>query len=194
MTEQVLAETGSTQWKASACSRGGVNFYCNQQEPREELLRWVQGQTQLVNIGWRQLGSLSVLWWLMKKENRHISNQSRILGYVVEPQKKWTLEASVAGAERTRGLVQKWHKCVHAHTHDVKLSRQATVISVEKYGNRCIKAQDFEGLQGRSDMQTTQYPGLMGQCGSVRPQTVESNQYETGCKLVYTGNVYKSKY
>lgn len=112
-----------------------------------------------------------------EKENRHISNQSRILGYVVQPQKKWTLEASVAGAERTQGLVQKWHKCTHAHTHNVKLSRQATVISVEKYGNRCIKAQDFEGLQGRSDIKTCRPHNIqkaeefVGTDGSVRQHT-----------------------
>lgn len=39
------------------------------------------------------------------KNNRHISNQSRILGYVVQPQKKWTQEASVA-----RALVQREHR------------------------------------------------------------------------------------
>lgn len=38
--------------------------------------------------------------------------------------------------------------------------------------------------------------GLMGQCSSIHPQIVEreSNQYETGCKLVYMGNVYILKY
>lgn len=55
-----------------------------------------------------------------------------------------------SGAERTQRRFQKWHKCTHARTHKVQPSRQATVNLVEKYGNRCIKVQDFEGLQGHS--------------------------------------------
>lgn len=39
---------------------------------------------------------------------------------------------------------------MHARTHIVRPSRQATVNWVEKYGNRCIKAQNFEGLQGHT--------------------------------------------
>ena len=59
---------------------------------------------------------------------------------------------------------------VRARTHNEQPSRQATVNAVEKYGNRCIKAQGFEGLQGHSGIKdrqtrgkhTTKYPESRG--------------------------------
>ena len=52
-------------------------------------------------------------------------------------------------------MAQKWQ----ARTHNVQPSRQATVASVEKYSNRCIKAQDFEVLQGHSGIRDRQTRG-----------------------------------
>lgn len=62
-------------------------------------------------------------------------------------------------AKRTRESLQEhWGRqnpgmlpkmaLTHARTHKVQPSRQVTVNWLEKYGNRSIKAQDFEGLQG----------------------------------------------
>lgn len=70
------------------------------------------------------------------------------------------------------GALPKMAQMWHAHKHNVQPSRQATVILVEKYGNGCIRAQDFEGLQGHSGIKdrqtggkcTTQYPERRGIC------------------------------
>uniref|UniRef100_A0A0S7ENK2 PPUP58 n=1 Tax=Poeciliopsis prolifica TaxID=188132 RepID=A0A0S7ENK2_9TELE len=70
-----------------------------------------------------------VFFMMAGKNNRCISNQSRILGYVVQPAKEigpGGFRNPSTDAERTQGLVQKWHKSMHAHTHDGPLSRQAT--------------------------------------------------------------------
>lgn len=122
---------------------------------------------------------MSSLRWLEK--DTHISNQSKIRGYVVKPQKEWTQEASVTGA-----LVQREHRDSSKNGIKVactfpSLSRQATVVLLEKCGNRCINVQDFEGLQGHSgiiDQQaggkcTTQYSESrgVGQCSGTQPQT-----------------------
>lgn len=48
------------------------------------------------------------------------------------------------------GTLPKMAQQQPAHNHNVQPSQQATVILVEKYSNGCIRAQDFEGLQGQS--------------------------------------------
>lgn len=126
-----------------------------------------------------------VFFMMSGKKNRHVSNQSKILRHVVQPQEKRTQEASVA-----RALVQREHRdaskngtSARTHIHTMcSLSRQATVNFVEKHGNRCIKAQDFEGLQGHSGIKDRQTMGntphniqkaeeFVGQNGSVRQHT-----------------------
>lgn len=74
------------------------------------------------------------------------------------------------GAERTQGCFQKWHTSTHARTHKVQPSRQATVNWVEKYGNRCIKAQNFEGLQGQRAIKRQTHHG-----GKEHNQSGENN-------------------
>lgn len=77
-----------------------------------------------------------------------------------------------AGAERTWVLVQKWR--THTHTHNVKLSRQATVILVEKHGNRWTAGQaDHTGSRNHRPL-----VGLMGQCSSKHPQNQTSTAGE----------------
>lgn len=36
-------ETGSARWKVSVWGGRGVDFYCNQRQPREDLLWWSAG-------------------------------------------------------------------------------------------------------------------------------------------------------
>lgn len=79
-------------------------FTVTSSNPKRTCYGLVQGQTQPVNIGWADSRGVCLPCdgW---KKNTPTSNQSRILGYVVQPQKQWTQEASVAWA-----LVQREHR------------------------------------------------------------------------------------
>lgn len=141
----------------------------------------------------RQLGSLFSLRWLEKKQTHFQPKQDPgVCGPAAEEMDPGGFRSWSTGAERTQGLVQKWHKCMHAHTQCAAFSRQATVILVEKYGNRCIKAQDFEGLQGHGGIKDR--PGgnrgslLRLMCSSTHPEKKDKTNmiWEWQCVCVCT--------
>lgn len=103
-------------------------------------LWWVQSRKQPATTRWGDSSGVCLLCYERKNKPTYFQpkQDSGICGPTTREKDPGGFRSMSAGAERTQGCLQKRNKCTHAHTHKMRLSRQTTVLLVEKYCNPCI--------------------------------------------------------
>ena len=114
-----MGETGSARCKCQSGVEEVLIFTVTSSNPERTRYGGVPGQTQPVNIGWGDSRGVCLLYDGWKKKQTHFQpkQDSGVCGPAAEEMDPGGFRSSSAGAERTQGLFQKWHKSgMHIHT------------------------------------------------------------------------------